>query len=147
MKLTARDELRLIGVKPDMQAVTRLAFELFEAHDGRDGHSLMVVEGLRSKERQQLLYAQGRTMRGQVVTWTLKSKHIDGEAVDCAPVKGGVIAWKDIALFDLMAQCFWEAAKILGISIRYGGDWDGDGKLREKGEGDLVHFELLEGLS
>jgi peptidoglycan L-alanyl-D-glutamate endopeptidase CwlK len=137
--MTPRDDQRLLGVNPDMVAVTKLAFELFGE---RDGHKLMVVEGLRSKERQAELFAQGRTKPGKVVTWTLKSKHIDGEAVDCAPVKDGVIAWGRLDLFNQMGDCFEKAAKQLGISIRLGMDWDRDGKRREKGESDSPHVEL-----
>jgi peptidoglycan L-alanyl-D-glutamate endopeptidase CwlK len=34
------------------------------------------------------------------------------------------------------------AAKELGVSIRWGADWDNDGNYREKGEYDSPHFEL-----
>jgi len=46
------------------------------------GHNVQVVETVRSSERQEHLYAQGRTRPGPVVTWTLDSAHLSGEAAD-----------------------------------------------------------------
>ena len=45
---------------------------------------VFVTEAKRSIERQRYLYAQGRTRPGKVVTWTLHSRHIVGEAFDIA---------------------------------------------------------------
>ena len=41
-----------------------------------------VVETLRSRERQEALFAQGRTRSGPVVTWTRNSAHLGGYAAD-----------------------------------------------------------------
>jgi hypothetical protein len=46
------------------------------------GHSVEVLETLRSQERQDALYAQGRTRSGPVVTWTRNSAHLGGYAAD-----------------------------------------------------------------
>ena len=46
------------------------------------GHDVTVVETVRSQQRQDALYAQGRTTPGSVVTWTEDSLHTQGEAVD-----------------------------------------------------------------
>ena len=46
------------------------------------GHSVTVVETVRSQARQEALYAQGRTAPGPVVTWTRHSKHATGLAAD-----------------------------------------------------------------
>ena len=46
------------------------------------GHDVTVVESVRSQERQDLLFEQGRSRPGQVVTWTRDSAHTRGEAVD-----------------------------------------------------------------
>jgi len=46
------------------------------------GSDVSVVETARSQERQDFLYAQGRTREGAVVTWTHDSAHTRGEAVD-----------------------------------------------------------------
>jgi hypothetical protein len=46
------------------------------------GHSVTVVETARSQERQDTLFAQGRTTPGNIVTWTQHSNHTQGAAVD-----------------------------------------------------------------
>ena len=51
-----------------------------------------IIEGLRSKERQQELLAQGKTK-------TKYSKHIEGKAVDLAPYP---IDWEDRERFHYM---------------------------------------------
>ncbi len=46
------------------------------------GYQVTVTETLRTPERQQALYAQGRTDSKPVVTWTLDSRHLSGTAAD-----------------------------------------------------------------
>ena len=46
------------------------------------GHDVTVVETARSQQRQDSLFAQGRTTPGAIVTWTEDSLHVHGEAVD-----------------------------------------------------------------
>jgi len=48
------------------------------------GHPIKVVETYRTQERQDGLYAKGRTAPGAQVTWTRTSKHTEGLAVDVA---------------------------------------------------------------
>ncbi len=48
------------------------------------GHPVRVVETYRPQERQDELYAKGRTAPGERVTWTLNSRHTEGRAVDLA---------------------------------------------------------------
>ena len=127
---------RLNGVNKRLVSVVHRALELSTV-------DFTVVEGLRSKERQKQLYAQGRTTPGNKVTWTLKSKHIDGLAVDLAPVKDGQIDWTDLAKFDAMAKAMFTAAAELGIKIRWGKDWNANGIIGERGESDSPHFELV----
>ncbi len=135
MTLDDRSEKRLEGVNAALVSVIRRAAK-------RVPFALFVVEGLRTKQRQAELYAQGRTKPGPKVTWTLESKHIDGRAVDLAPMANGAIDWKDVKKFDQIAQAMFAAAKELGVSIRWGADWDADGVPRERGESDSPHFEL-----
>ncbi|HYE38239.1 M15 family metallopeptidase [Methylocaldum sp.] len=127
---------RLAGVNAQLVAVVIAA-------SGKLPFPVCVVEGVRSKARQAQLYAQGRTAPGRVVTWTLKSKHIDGLAVDLAPYIDGKIDWNDLKKFDAIAQAMFAAAAERGAKIRWGADWDADGKSRERGESDSPHFELV----
>ena len=135
MTLDERSEKRLEGVNPTLVSIVRRAAK-------RLPFSLFVVEGLRSKERQEQLYAQGRTKPGPKVTWTMKSKHIEGKAVDLAPLIDGAIDWKDLKKFDQIAEAMIEAGKEVGVLVRWGADWDMDGLPRERGESDSPHFEL-----
>jgi peptidoglycan L-alanyl-D-glutamate endopeptidase CwlK len=129
---------KLAGVHPKMVAVVERAIQLSEV-------DFRVIEGVRTPERQRELYAQGRTKPGNVVTWTLNSNHFKnpktgyGHAVDLLPAP---YDWKDLKNFDRVAKAMLAAAKELGVGIRWGADWDRDGKPRERGETDSPHFEL-----
>jgi peptidoglycan L-alanyl-D-glutamate endopeptidase CwlK len=69
----------LSAVAPELRArVERVIDRMKQEY----GHDVSVVETTRSQERQDWLYAQGRTRDGQVVTWTRDSAHTRGEAVD-----------------------------------------------------------------
>jgi peptidoglycan L-alanyl-D-glutamate endopeptidase CwlK len=117
----------------------------------------VVAEGLRSKRQAILNYCKGRTaeqlwavgitdppLPGPQVTWTLHSKHVEGKAVDIYPMREGKLddASHGYVLFDQLYHAIMLAAAKRGVRVRYGGDWDMDGKLREKGERDSPHFEL-----
>ena len=58
--------------------------KLFLEECKSNGLDVFITEALRSKERQEYLYSLGRTVPGRVVTWTLKSKHLVGHAIDIA---------------------------------------------------------------
>lgn len=135
MQLDERSEKRLEGVNAALVSVVRRAAKKLQ-------FALFVVEGVRTKARQAELYAQGRTKPGKKVTWTLESKHIDGRAVDLAPMIDGVIDWNDLKKFDQIADAMNASANELGVGIRWGANWDADGVPRERGEGDSPHFEL-----
>lgn len=135
-KLGERSKSRLAGVQAPLRRVVERAIELTAV-------DFTVLEGLRTLERQQALYAQGRTKPGKVVTWTMNSRHLEGAAVDLAPVdSSGRILWEDIAAFDQIAEAMFAAADELGVRIRWGADFDQDGVRRERGEHDSPHFEL-----
>jgi peptidoglycan LD-endopeptidase CwlK len=135
-----RNEQRLVGVHPALIAVVRAASE---------ETPLSVIEGVRTIERQAKLYAQGRTERGPVVTWTMNSKHLVqndgfGHAVDIVPYRAdGTIDWNDRQGFDRIALEMFRAASIRAVTIRWGADWNRNGTFREKGESDSPHFELI----
>jgi len=136
--LTVRGKEKLTGVHPNLVRVVERAFQLTQ-------QDFMVLEGVRTPERQAELYAQGRTKPGQKVTWTLKSNHFKnpttgfGHAVDLVPFP---VDWSHEKL-GVVSKAMFAAAKELGIAIRWGADWDRDGNPREKGETDSPHFELF----
>jgi len=139
--LGKRSLANLVGVHPDLVKVVKRAMEITT-------QDFTVTEGVRTPERQRELYAQGRTKPGNKVTWVLVSNHFKqadgfGHAVDMPPYP---IDWsnskENIARFDAVADAMRRASIELGINIRWGADWDQDGKPREKGESDSPHFEL-----
>ena len=44
--------------------------------------------------------------------------------------------------FDEIAKAMFQVAKQLGVSIRWGADWNSNGRPRDKGETDSPHFEI-----
>lgn len=95
------------------------------------GHPIRLVEGFRSNERQNTLYAQGRTTPGQIVTNAKagESLHNYGVAVDFVFRKEGYNASEEL----------WETLGLVGKSqgFEWGGDW--------KKFKDRPHFELTFG--
>ena len=65
-----------------------------------------------------------------------------GHAVDLAPYP---IDWNDHRRFDGLANVMFAAAKELGVTLRWGGNWDMDAAIHERGESDSPHFELFNG--
>lgn len=123
---------RLQGVDETLVNVVKRAIEISEV-------DFTVMEGVRTLERQRELYAQGRTAPGKIVTWTMKSRHIEGKAVDLVPYP---LDWNDLEKFNKIKDAMFQAARELDVNLRWGADWDGDGHYREKGEYDSPHFEI-----
>lgn len=131
-KLGKTSLARLQGVDETLVNVVKRAIEISEV-------DFSVLEGVRTLERQRELYAQGRTAPGKIVTWTMKSKHIEGKAVDLVPYP---LDWNDLEKFNKIKDAMFQAARELDVNLRWGADWDGDGNYREKGEYDSPHFEI-----
>ena len=91
-----------------------------------------IIEGLRTKERQEELVSQGKSQ-------TKFSKHIEGRAVDLAPYP---IDWKDRERFHYMGGMVRGIGKQMGVDVRWGGDWDSDGEIKDNKFDDLVHVEI-----
>lgn len=106
--LGATSLARLQGVHPDLVKVVKLAIT-------KTPVDFTVLEGLRTKERQAVLFKQGATR-------TMNSRHITGHAVDLAPVIDGKVSW-DWPLYHKLAPAMKAAAKELGVAVTWGGDW------------------------
>jgi len=91
-----------------------------------------IIEGLRTKERQEELVAKGASK-------TKFSKHIEGKALDLSPYP---IDWENRDGFYYMGGMIRGIAQQLGYDIRYGGDWDSDGQTKDNNFDDLVHIEI-----
>lgn len=71
-----------------------------------------------------------------------ESKHnvYPSEAVDVAPYP---IDWNDKGRFYMFAKRVYIKAEEMGIKVRWGGDWDGDGRTTDQSFHDLPHWELV----
>lgn len=125
--LNARSIERLKGVDCRLVAVTRRAAEISTV-------DFQVTEGLRTLARQKQLVAQGASQ-------TLRSRHLTGHAVDVVAYVGTRISW-ELPLYFPIRDAFTRAAHELGVTIRWGGDWDGDGSTSDESFVDSPHFEL-----
>ena len=91
-----------------------------------------IVEGLRTTKRQQELYAQGRTAKGNIVTYAdgvkNKSNHQPksdgfGKAIDFAPYINGKLDWNNHANFKVIADHIVKTGADMGIKIVAGFYW------------------------
>lgn len=156
--LEAKSRSRLEGVHPDLKRVVERAALLADA-----SLDFTVLEGVRSREQMMVNYGKGRTAAqlaakgipakfaqpgAAKVTWLndpFASNHRVqkdgfGWAVDLAPWP---IDWSDGRRFEKLALLMFRAAAIEKVHIRWGRDWDEDGRYEEKGETDGPHFELV----
>jgi len=93
-----------------------------------------IIEGLRTEERQKELLKKGATK-------VKYSTQMEGKAVDLAPYP---IDWKNRDGFHYMGGMIRGIAKQLNVKVRWGGDWDSDGDVKDNGFDDLVHVEILD---
>ena len=106
--LSQRSLDRLEGVHDDMVRVVKKAIDLTKVDFG-------VICGLRTIEEQKALVDKGASQ-------TMKSKHIDGLAVDLMAYVGGRASW-ELNLYDDIADAMKEAAKLEDVPIRWGAAW------------------------
>lgn len=112
---------------------------------------IIVVEGVRELARQMAYYSRGRMKTPDVqamylaaglhkltdteaqtqITWTLKSRHLDGKAVDLAPSQDGKIIWWTAP------NAVWERMGLIGQS--FGLEWGGTWPQKQK---DCPHFQM-----
>lgn len=110
-KLSKRSLARLEGVDERMVRVVKTAISFSNVDFG-------VIQGLRTIEEQRELVAKGASQ-------TMKSKHIDGLAVDVMAYVGSRGSW-EMSLYDDIADAFKLAAIEEGVSIRWGAAWQID---------------------
>jgi peptidoglycan L-alanyl-D-glutamate endopeptidase CwlK len=107
-KLSRRSLDRLEGVDEDLQAVVKMAISLSSIDFG-------VLQGLRTPAQQKELVASGASQ-------TMKSKHLEGKAVDLGAFINGRLSW-ELNLYDNVADAIKEAATQLGVPICWGAAW------------------------
>ena len=107
-KLSKRSLARLDGVDERMVRVVKAAIGYTEVDFG-------VIQGLRTVEEQRELVKKGASQ-------TMKSKHIDGLAVDVMAYVGSRGSW-EMSLYDNIADAFKLAAIEEDVAIRWGAAW------------------------
>lgn len=159
-RLGFQSRQRLEGVHRDLIRVVERAITLSTV-------DFKVIEGVRSDEQAFINFGKGRTAAEceragcpadfakptlDKVTWLanpLNTKHRRqsdgfGHAVDLLPAP---YDWKIDRVtkepFLSMSKAMLTAASYENVRIRWGADWDGDGKPFERGESDSPHFELV----
>jgi peptidoglycan L-alanyl-D-glutamate endopeptidase CwlK len=158
IKFSTRSENALVGVHPDLVRVFRRAATMATPEQ-----DFVLLEGVRAIEQMKINYGKGRTSaqigvhgipasyarpKERKVTWLnnpfasnhRKMKDGYGHAIDAAPWP---IDWNNRARFETLAELILAAAKAEGVRVRWGRDWDEDGRYEEKGETDGPHFELV----
>lgn len=111
--LSNRSRNNLVGVHPDLVKVVERAIVL-------TGIDFVVIEGVRTHERQAMLVAQGASR-------TMHSRHLVGadgwgHAVDLAAIFEGEITWRS-EVYRQLAPSVKAAAVELSTPIEWGGDW------------------------
>ena len=110
--LSSRSLKKLKGVDDTLVEVVKEAINLTKVDFG-------VTFGMRTLEEQQKLYDSGRSQ-------TMKSKHLDGRAVDLVAYFGSDISW-ELNVYDDICDAMAEAARRNTVAIKWGAAWaEGD---------------------
>jgi len=148
-QLSQRSLDKLEGVDERLVKIVCRAIELTDVDFG-------VIQGLRTEEEQRALVEKGASQ-------TMKSKHLEGKAVDLMAYVAGKGCW-ELNVYDNIADAMQQAATEEGVQIRWGAAWniadirEWDGTMEEamnhyvdtrRSEGkrpfiDAPHFELMD---
>jgi hypothetical protein len=110
--LSTRSLGKLEGVDDTLVEVVKEAINLTKVDFG-------VTFGMRTLEEQQKLYDSGRSQ-------TMKSKHLDGRAVDLVAYFGSDISW-ELNVYDDICDAMAEAARRHTLAVKWGAAWsEGD---------------------
>ena len=111
-KLSNRSSSRLEGINPKLIEVVETAITLTKVDFG-------VTCGMRTVEEQEKLVASGASQ-------TMKSKHLEGRAVDLVAYVGPNVTWS-LNMYDDLADAMAEAARRHTVAIKWGAAWsEGD---------------------
>ena len=108
-QLSQRSLGRMDGIKNELHSVVCTAIKVTTCDFG-------VVCGVRSLAEQKALLEKGATQ-------TMKSKHLDGAAVDLMAYVNGRGSW-ELNLYDDIADAMKESAIQHGVGIRWGAAWN-----------------------
>ena len=147
-KLSSRSIGRLEGVNAGLITVVNTAIDMTKVDFG-------VTCGMRTVAEQEALVAKGASQ-------TMKSKHLEGRAVDLVAYIGPNVTWA-LNKYDELADAMAAAAKQKGVALKWGAAWtvgniaDWDGSMEDamnayvdvrRSQGrrpfiDAPHFEMM----
>ena len=107
-KLSQRSLQKLEGVDEALQETVKLAIQKTKIDFG-------VICGMRNLKEQEALVAKGASK-------TMKSKHLEGKAVDLMAYIDGRASW-ELKLYDDIADAMKEASKETEVDLRWGACW------------------------
>ncbi len=107
-RLSTRSMSRLEGINPDIIRVVTEAIKLTKVDFG-------VTCGMRTVEEQEKLVASGASQ-------TMKSKHLEGRAVDLVAYVGSSVTWQ-LNMYDDIADAMAEASRKLDVPLKWGAAW------------------------
>lgn len=115
---SARSLGNLSETRPEIQQVSSCALK-------KSIVDFVVIDGGRTEAEHKNNVANGKS-------WTKRSRHQDGAAVDVAALEKGKVTYKPEPYYQI-AAAYYYCSETLKIPIVWGGEW----KVR-----DLMHFEL-----
>ncbi len=127
-KFGRRSTLRLDTCHPDIQKVCNAAIKFMD---------FSIIVGERNEEQQTAAFLAGNS---QVEYPNSTHNKTPSEGIDVAPFP---IAWDDRERFTLLAGVILGMAFLMGIELRWGGDWNQDTEVEDNRFDDLGHFELV----
>ena len=147
-KLSTRSIDRMAGIEPGLIEIVKTAITLTKVDFG-------VTCGMRTLAEQEALVAKGASK-------TMKSKHLEGRAVDLVAYVGSNVTWS-LNMYDDLADAMAAAAKQKGVALKWGAAWtvgniaDWEGSMEDamntyvdlrRSQGrrpfiDAPHFELM----
>lgn len=107
-RLSQRSFQKLAGVDAALQETVKLAIQKTKIDFG-------VICGMRTVEEQEALVAKGASK-------TMKSKHLEGKAVDLMAYIDGRASW-ELNLYDEIADAMKEASEETEVDLRWGASW------------------------
>ena len=97
-----------------------------------------VITGHRSKVEQNIAFRAGKS---KLRFPQSKHNRMPSLAADVMPYP---IDWNDRERMTLFAGRVLGIAQMMGVTLRWGGDWDRDTEVKDNRFDDLVHFEIVE---
>lgn len=111
----------IVETHPHLQELTQCALEKSKV-------DFVVIDGKRTLQEHLINVKNGRS-------WTKRSRHVDGLAIDFAAYVNGKITY-DPQYYTFVAAAFYHCSDKKGYPIVWGGEWKAQ---------DLMHIELDRG--